>query len=184
MPFTDVCEAIHRVRRAAQGKGIYINPHTLVEFSDWNPLTTSSIESLIPAKNTQQFKAYKAAMEIYRMITIQPELAMMELNMISLQPCLADFKNNSSNRPRAYRGSRKSIGDNVRRTRVPSRVSGQCGPANVGGRLLTRIIIIRVGCKDLSFHIRLGTKLHARLNQVDRMLRGSRWTPSSIRAFV
>lgn len=38
---------------------------------------------------------------------------------------------------------------------------------------------IRVGCKGLSFHIRLGTKLHARLNRVDRILKGS---PSSTRA--
>ena len=44
--------------------------------------------------------------------------------------------------------------------------------------------IIRVGCKDLRFYVRLGTKLHARLNQVDRILKGSRWAPGSVRAIL
>lgn len=98
MPFTDICEAIHRVRRTAQGKGIYINPHTLVEFSDWKPSTTSFIESLISAEHIQHFTAYKAAMEIYRIIKIQPELVM-GLDFVGLQPRLVDFKLITSQTP-------------------------------------------------------------------------------------
>ena len=52
------------------------------------------------------------------------------------------------------------------------------------GKITDQNNIIRVGCKDLSFCVRLGTKLHARLNQVDRILKGSRWTPSSVRAII
>ena len=47
------------------------------------------------------------------------------------------------------------------------------------GKLTDQHNFIRVGCKTLSFYIRLGTKLHARLDRVDRILKGS---PSSIRA--
>ena len=47
------------------------------------------------------------------------------------------------------------------------------------GKLSDQHNFIRVGCKTLNFYIRLGTKLHARLDRVDRILKGS---PSSIRA--
>lgn len=54
---------------------------------------------------------------------------------------------------------------------------------NAARRMREKIVdqqnTIRIGCKHLSFYIRLGTKLHARLNRVDIILKGS---PSSIRA--
>lgn len=92
MPLALLLEAIHRVRRCVQGKGPYVNPWTLVEFPDWIPSTTSSTESLTPAEDTQHFTAYKAAMEIGRLIRIQSNPAAMELDLVGLQPRLADFK--------------------------------------------------------------------------------------------
>lgn len=74
-----------------------------------------------------------------------------------------------------------SNGDNVRRLEFQVEYL-----TNAAQRMWDKIAdqhnIIRVGCNDLSFYIRLGTKLHARLNRVDRIMKSSRWTPSSVRA--
>ena len=72
----------------------------------------------------------------------------------------------------------ESNGDNVRRLEIQVEYLTDAAQ-RMWEKITDQQNIIRVGCKDLSFYIRLGTKLHARLNQVDRILKGS---PSSTRA--
>lgn len=50
------------------------------------------------------------------------------------------------------------------------------------GKINDQQNVIQVGYKELSTYIRVGTKLHARLNQVDGILKDSRWTASPLRA--
>ena len=92
MPISLLPQAIERVRLSAQGKGVYINPWTLVEFPDWSPLTTRSTRYIKPAEHTSNFTTYKAAMDIYRMVRHSSALTSMLVDLVGLQPRLADFK--------------------------------------------------------------------------------------------
>jgi hypothetical protein len=88
MPIGYLSEAIQRVRRCARGEGVYVNPWTWVPFPHWKPATTRSNQFLMPAETSEHFTAYKATMEIYRIVKMQG----MKLDFVGLQPRLADFK--------------------------------------------------------------------------------------------
>ena len=94
MPLTLLPKAIEAVRRCAQGKSQYINPWTLVSFPAWKPLTTESSQPLKPSEDSEHFTAYKAVMEIYRLVRVESTqgLVPMSLDFVGLQPRLADFK--------------------------------------------------------------------------------------------
>lgn len=92
MPLLLLAEAIRRVRRCAQAMVPYVNPWTLVSFPNWKPFTTHSTDLLIPAQDSQHFTAYKAALDICRMIKIQRGPVAIDFDFIGLQPRLADFK--------------------------------------------------------------------------------------------
>ena len=92
MPLILLPEAILRVRRCARGVGPYVNPWTLVSFPNWKPFTTHSTDLLIPAQDSQHFTAYKAALDICRMIKIQRGPVAIDFDFVGLQPRLADFK--------------------------------------------------------------------------------------------
>lgn len=75
-------------------------------------------------------------------------------------------------------------GDEEHLRRLESEVEDlKAANTQLWGRINDQANIIRVGCKELGSRLRVGTKLHARLNQVDGVLKGSRWTtPSAISA--
>lgn len=92
MPVQLLPLAIDRVRACARREGHYINPWTLVEHPDWHPRTTRSSTYIKPAQHTSHYTAYKAVMDIYRIVNFSSALSTMQVDIIGLQPRLADFK--------------------------------------------------------------------------------------------
>ena len=91
MPLALLPEALKRVREGIRQQTPYINPWTLVAFPEWKPATTTSSESLKPMEDSGHFSAYKAMMEIYRLVRKwgNPSIS---IDFVGLQPRLADFK--------------------------------------------------------------------------------------------
>ena len=92
MPLALLPTAIERVRSCVQWGHPYINPWTQVSFPQWRPTTTSTSEALKPAEESQHFTAYRAAMEIYRIMNKVALRSPLPLDFVGLQPRLADFK--------------------------------------------------------------------------------------------
>ena len=92
MPLALLPTAIERVRSCVQRGHLYINPWTQVSFPQWRPTTTSTSEALKPAEESQHFTAYRAAMEIYRIMNKVSLRSPLHLDFVGLQPRLADFK--------------------------------------------------------------------------------------------
>ena len=81
--------AIASIRRCAQGLGDYVNPHTGVIFKNWRPITTRRTEWLKPIEDSAHYTAYQDAWEVYKGFRSQGK---MEFDLVSVQPCLSDFK--------------------------------------------------------------------------------------------
>ena len=92
MPLALLPRAIERVRSCVQRGRPYINPWTQVSFPQWRPTTTSTSEALKPSEESQHFTAYRAAMEIYRIMNKVSLRSPLSLDFVGLQPRLADFK--------------------------------------------------------------------------------------------
>ncbi len=92
MPLALLSKAIERVRSCIQRRQPYINPWTQVSFPEWKPITTSTSEALKPSEDSQHFSAYRAAMEIYRIMNKVSVRSPLPLDFVGLQPRLADFK--------------------------------------------------------------------------------------------
>ena len=91
LPLALLPEAIARIRRHALGGPAYINPWTGVEFSEWQPKTTSQNQFIRPGDDTAQASAYEAVMEIFRIVH-HSEKSAFDMDFIGVQPSLADFK--------------------------------------------------------------------------------------------
>lgn len=92
MPLALLPRALERVRSCVQRGHPYINPWTQVSFPQWRPTTTRTSEALKPSQESQHFTAYRAAMEIYRIMNKVSLRSPLPLDFVGLQPRLADFK--------------------------------------------------------------------------------------------
>ena len=92
MPLALLPRAIERVRYCVQRGQPYVNPWTQVSFPQWRPTTTSASDALKPSEESQHFTAYRAAMEVYRIMNKVSLRSPLLLDFVGLQPRLADFK--------------------------------------------------------------------------------------------
>ena len=92
MPLALLPRAIERVRFCVQRGQPYVNPWTQVSFPQWRPTTTSASDALKPSEESQHFTAYRAAMEVYRIMNKVSLRSPLLLDFVGLQPRLADFK--------------------------------------------------------------------------------------------
>lgn len=91
LPLTYLNTAIERIRDHANGKSIYVNPWTDVEFKDWKPTTTESCHILMPSEKSQTFAPYTEVMEICWATRNSPQIPL-TFDFVGVQPDLADFK--------------------------------------------------------------------------------------------
>ena len=91
MPRSLLLEAVNRVRNHARGGPPYINPWNGVCFSQWRPsLRTAHL--LIPTELSDGYSSFKATMEIFRVIRATQRYRHLRVELVDLQPRLADFK--------------------------------------------------------------------------------------------
>ncbi|KAI4238442.1 MAG: hypothetical protein LQ349_001122 [Xanthoria aureola] len=92
MPLALLPEAIAGVRDCIRYRRPYVNPWTQAEFAEWAPKTTALVDFLQPREDSQHDTSYQAVMQMYRVINKQATQIPMSLELVSLQPRLADFK--------------------------------------------------------------------------------------------
>lgn len=88
MPLRLLPTAINLIRGHVRGERVYRNPYTLVEFSDWHPITVQNSEYLKPSEPGHR-SAYEAVMAIFQAMK---RFTSMRPDFVGLQPRLADFK--------------------------------------------------------------------------------------------
>ncbi|THX42150.1 hypothetical protein D6D11_08328 [Aureobasidium pullulans] len=92
MPRYMLSEAVERILQCVTEDRVYVNPWTLTEFPTWKPHCTTAVRFLKPDETSDQYSAFEAAMEIYRMTTFKAHKTHMRYDFIGVQPSLADFK--------------------------------------------------------------------------------------------
>ena len=95
MPIGLLLEALRRVRRCAVTGEAYINPWTQVRVDGWTPLTTNSIDAMLPAVGGPHYSVYVGTIIIFWAIRQAAASILsipLRLDFIGVAPRLADFK--------------------------------------------------------------------------------------------
>lgn len=91
VPLCAVADTIAAIRRCWTDSSVYSNPYTQVSFPGWKPSSTRLCNDLAPSPSNDQYSAYEATMEIFRIIKSDRSTPL-DADFVGLQPRLADFK--------------------------------------------------------------------------------------------